>query len=235
MIWFGSAAEDTTTVSVGEWSPGTEGARMERALRSVAARAPHLRGAALADALAATGWVDRGTALRLLPCYRQFDADRYFADNLRRMSFRGSGVGGEFRAGVRYAVADLVGSAEAGQVGAEPCVRFRDGERGGVVLAYPEVHFSLGGEARDAVTAAAAEMPDVLVVVARNFGATTAAQLGGLLAGSEVPGTLLTVNLLLGMRAVALRYQPDAARVVELLGAGRPLRSADVARLGSRG
>lgn len=207
---------------------------MEQALHAVAAVAPQLSGAALADALAATGWVDRETAARLLPCYRHFDADRFFADNLRRISFRGPGLAGEFRTGVRRAFADLVGGAELGQVGAEPCVRFRDGEREGVVLAYPEVHFTLGGDARKAVAAAAEELPDALVLVARNFGAAAEEQLRGMLWGSEVPGTLLTVNLLLGMRATALRYQPAPARVVELLGAGRSLRSPDVARLGER-
>jgi hypothetical protein len=207
---------------------------MERALRSVAASGPHLRGAALADALAATGWVNRETALRLLPCFRHFDADRFFAEHLRRMSFQGAGVAPEFRAGVRRAMADLVGAADPGQVGEEPCVRFRDGEREGVVLAYPVVGFSVGGGAREAVLAAVEEMPDALVIVARNFAPNTAEQLRGILHGTEVPGTLLSVNLLLGMRAVALRYQPCPDRVVDLLGAGRPVASADVARLGNR-
>jgi hypothetical protein len=49
-----------------------------------------------------------------------------------------------------------------------------------------------------------------------------------------VPGTLVTVNLLLGIRATTLRYQPGAERVIELLGSGRPLRSRDVAVLGER-
>jgi hypothetical protein len=36
------------------------------------------------------------------------------------------------------------------------------------------------------------------------------------------------------MRAVVLRYRPEPARVFDLLAAGRPIRSADVARLGDR-
>jgi hypothetical protein len=77
-------------------------------------------------------------------------------------------------------------------------------------------------------------MPDALVVVARNFAESTAAQFASLLDRTGVPGTLLSVNLLLGMRATALRYQPGAERVLELLGVGRPLRSADIATLGNR-
>ena len=42
------------------------------------------------------------------------------------------------------------------------------------------------------------------------------------------------MNLLLGIRAMALRYQPSPGRVIDLLGSGRPLRSADIARLGDR-
>ena len=49
-----------------------------------------------------------------------------------------------------------------------------------------------------------------------------------------MPGTLVTVNLLLGIRAISLRYQPSPTRVIALLGYGRPLRSADIARLGDR-
>jgi len=77
-------------------------------------------------------------------------------------------------------------------------------------------------------------MPDALLVVARNFDPHAAAQLSGELAGTGVPGTLVTLNLLLGIRAITLRYQPPVERVIGVLGAGRPLRSADVARLGDR-
>lgn len=233
MIWFSSRS--TAHYAAPLFAPaGSETVRMERALRLVATYAPQLSGTALADELAATGWVDRETALRLLPVFRTFDADRHFAEHLRRISFRGASVAPEFRAGIRCAVADLVGAAEPGQVGVEPCIRFRHGEREGIVLAYPEVNYSIGGRARETMAAVLEEMPDALVLVARNFNPSAAEQLRGML-GPEVPGTLLSVNLLLGMRAVALRYQPGPERVVTLLEAGRPLRSADVARLGDRG
>lgn len=205
---------------------------MEQALTWVAARAPHLTGPALVDALADTGWVDRPTAERLLPAFRGFDPDRYFAEDLRRLSFRGAAVADEFRLRVARAVEDMTGSARIGSVSAEGAIRFGHGDREGIVIAYPEVGFTLGARTRDAVLAAVEEMPDALVVIARNFGSETAGQLGGILARTEVPGTLLTVNLLLGMRAIALRYQPPIERVVDLLGAGRPLRSADIATLG---
>ena len=77
-------------------------------------------------------------------------------------------------------------------------------------------------------------MPDTLLVVARNFDQHAADQLSGVLAGTGVPGTLVTVNLLLGIRAITLRYQPSVDRLIGVLGAGRPLRSADIARLGDR-
>jgi hypothetical protein len=100
--------------------------------------------------------------------------------------------------------------------------------------ALPMGSFSIGGPTRVALAAAVEEMPDVLVIVARNFQEGAAAQLGSLLSGTDVPGTLVTVNLLLGIRATALRYQPGTDRVLDLLGSGRPLRSADVAYLGNR-
>ena len=52
--------------------------------------------------------------------------------------------------------------------------------------------------------------------------------------GDEATRLAITVNLLLGMRASALRYQPGPDRVLQLLGAGRPLRSRDIAVLGDR-
>jgi hypothetical protein len=235
MIWFGKPLTEVLfTPPSGVPTPGDENGRMEHALRWVAARDPHLEGAALVEALAATGYVDLGTAARLLPCFRHFDADRHFAEALRGLSFRGPAAAGEFRQRVGRVMEDMTGAAALGSVAGEECVRFFAGEREGVVLAYPQVGFTLGGDAARAVAAAAGEMPDALVVVARNFQDGTAGQLGALLAGSEVPWTLVTVNLLLGMRATALRYQPGAERVVELLGAGRPLRSRDVAVLGER-
>jgi hypothetical protein len=233
MIWFSKQASEAL---YGPRHPvvGGEGARMEAALRLVASREPHLEGAALLDALAATGLVDRETAARLQPCYRTFDADRWFAQSLRSLSFRGPSAADEFRLRVGRVMEDVVGRAEIGGVGPDAGVRFGCGAREGIVLAYPQVAFTLGGAAADAVRAAAEEMPDALVVVARNFQAGTAGQLASLLEGMDVPGTLVTVNLLLGIRATALRYGAAPERVIGLLGVGRPLRSPDVARLGER-
>jgi hypothetical protein len=120
------------------------------------------------------------------------------------------------------------------EVGPEGAVRFTLGEREGIVLAYPAVQFTIGGNAARAVEAAVEEMPDTLVIVARNFQDGTRAQLRAMLDRTEVPGTLVTVNLLLGMRATALKYQPSPERVVDLLSVGRPLRTQDVAALGDR-
>ncbi|HEX8395767.1 MAG TPA: hypothetical protein VF665_25665 [Longimicrobium sp.] len=235
MIWFGKQLNEVMWTPPAGVNPiGDENTRMEHALRWVAARDPHLEGEALLDALGATGWVDRGTAARLLPCFRAFDPDRYFAEALRSLSFRGPTAAGEFRQRIGRVMEDMTGTAALGSVGPEECVRFGDGQRQGVVLAYPQVQFTVGGEAVKAVAAAVDEMPDALVIVARNFQENTAGQLRALLQGSEVPGTLITVNLLLGMRASALRYQPGPDRVLQLLGAGRPLRSRDIAVLGDR-
>lgn len=235
MIWFGRPLNEVLFTPPSGVNPvGDENTRMEHALRWVAARDPHLEGGPLLDALAATGWVDRDTAARLLPCYRHFDADRYFAEALRGLSFRGPTAAGEFRQRVGRVMEDVTGMAALGSVGPEECVRFGDGDVQGVALAYPQVQFTLGGDAAKAVMAAVEEMPDALVVVARNFQESTAAQLASMLAGSGVPGTLVTVNLLLGLRATALRYQPGVERVIGLLGSGRPLRSRDIALLGER-
>jgi len=233
MIWFGNLPQPARPVSSVDFE-GNEYARMQQALRMVADRAPHLSGNALLDALAETGGVDRDTAARLLPWFRGFDPERHFSESLRRLSLRGAPVVDEFRSRVRHVMEDLTGSAHLGSVGPEEGIRFRTGEREGIVLAYPQVGFSLGGEVRRSLDAAVEEMPDALVIVARNFQEGTADQLSGILSGTEVPGTLVTVNLLLGMRAVAMRYQPSPERVVETLGSGRPLRSVDVALLGNR-
>jgi hypothetical protein len=178
--------------------------------------------------------VDQRTAQRLLPTFVHFDPDRHFSEYLRSLSFRGRSAAQEFREGVRCIVEELTGDATVAEVGPEQAVRFRTGDREGVVLAHPEVSFTIGGATRDALAAAVEEMPDVLVVVARNFDRGTADQLSGILTRTGVPGTLVTVNLLLGLRAMKLRYQPAEDRVVQLLGAGRPLRSCDIARLGER-
>lgn len=234
MIWFGNLNRILPEPDPGAFGPLPERTRMLRALEWVAERAPQLSGPALLEALAGTGWVDRASAERLLPEFRYFDPDRHFSDALRRLSFRGRSAAEDFRRGVRCVVEEVTGSAIMGEVGPEPAIRFRSGEREGIVLAHPEVGFTIAGKTREAVEAAVEEMPDVLVVVARNFEKSTADQLSAILERTEVPGTLVTVNLLLGIRATALRYQPSADRVVELLGRGRPLRSADVARLGDR-
>jgi hypothetical protein len=233
MIWFGKHPYFPQLPVAGSVRGGDH-ERMESALRWVAARAPGLSGGALIEALASTGWVDERTARRLLPRFRHFDADRYFAESLRALSFRGRSAGAEFRARVAVVAGELAGSASLTHVGEQEAIRFRHGDHEGTVLAYPEVALSVGGEVYDAIAAAAEEMPDTLVVVARNFAPSTAAQLSGMLTRTGVPGTLVTVNLLLGIRAMTLRYQPEAARVLDLLAAGRPLRSADVARLGDR-
>ena len=233
MIWFATLPERPAALP---YTPGpdSETIRMEQALRAVAAREPALGGRALLDALADTGLVDRTTAARLLPAFRTFDADRCFAEELRRLSFRGTGFADEFRFRILRAVEDLTGEAQLGEVGPEPALRFRHDGKEGVLLAYPEVAWSIGAHTRAAIGAAIEEMPDALVVVARNFAESTAAQFASLLDRTGVPGTLLSVNLLLGMRATALRYQPGAERVLQLLGVGRPLRSADIATLGNR-
>ncbi|CAN5807732.1 hypothetical protein BH23GEM3_BH23GEM3_19840 [soil metagenome] len=235
MIWFGKQLPGLPPIPPPHghaWA--YERNRLKYALEWVATRAPHLSGDALLDAISETGWIERATAARLLPEFRHFDADRHFAEHLRRLSFRGASVAEEFQLGMLRIVEDLAGAAHIASIGPEPAIRFRHGEREGIVLAYPEVAFSIGGNVRAAVSAAVEEMPDTLVVVARNFQPRTAEQLAGMLARTGVPGTLLTVNLLLGVRAIALRYQPGTDRVIELLSVGRLLRSADIARLGER-
>jgi hypothetical protein len=233
MIWFGNLAH-ALRIPMPALVQGDEGQRMEAALRHVASHAPHLEGDALLDALAETGMVDAATARRLLPCYRHFDADRWFAESLRSLSLKGPLVADEFRGRIGRVVEDLTGNARIGEVGPEGAVRFTVGGREGIVLAYPAVQFTLGGPAVKAVEAAVEEMPDALVIVARNFQDSTRAQLSSMLSRTEVPGTLVTVNLLLGMRATALKYQPSPERVVDLLSVGRPIRTQDVAGLGER-
>jgi hypothetical protein len=233
MIWFGNLSP-----LMGFPAPplalGGEGQRMEAALRAVAAVAPQLEGEALIDALAATGYLPRETAARLLPCYRHFDADRCFAEALRSLSLKGPLAADEFRGRVGRVVEDLTGNARADAVADEGVVRFTLGQREGIVLAYPAVQFALGGPAARAIEAAVEEMPDALVVIARNFQEGTGAQLASTLSRTGVPGTLVTVNLLLGLRATALKYQPSPERVVDLLALGRPIRTQDVALLADR-
>lgn len=234
MIWFGNLNRILATPVPDGFGPLHERRRMLNALERVAEHSPQLSGASLVAALAETGWVDEATAVRLLPSFDHFDPDRHFSDYLRKLSFRGRSAGEEFRQGVRQIVEEVVGHGRIDEVGPERGVRFARDTYEGVVLAYPEVSFTIGGPTRDAIDAAIQEMPDALLVVARNFDQHAADQLSGVLAGTGVPGTLVTVNLLLGIRAITLRYQPSVDRVIDLLGAGRPLRSADIARLGDR-
>ncbi len=234
MIWFGKIERLVTQPPAEGLGFACEAKRMQTALERVAETTPGLWGPPLLDALAATGWVDRPTAERLLPLFRHFDADRHFSEHLRRLSFRGASAADEFRAGVRHVIDEITGSATIDQVGPERCVRFAPVPFEGVVLAHPQVSFSIAGRTRDAIVAAIEEMPDAIVVVARNFDSAATEQLHSLLHRTGVPGTLVTVNLLLGIRATSIRYQPDLGRVIDLLSRGGALRSADIARLADR-
>jgi hypothetical protein len=236
MIWFGNLGKVVVRPPVAPEGVklGRDETRMQIALERVAEVNPGLYGARLIDALAETGWVDKATAERLLPQFRHFDPDRHFAEYLRRLSFRGQLAAEEFRTGVRCIVEEITGHGMIDQVGPEPCVRFAAGSYEGVVLAQPEVAFTIAGKTRDAIAAAVEEMPDVVVVVARNFDRSTGEQLAGILERTGIPGTLVTINLLLGIRATALRYQPRVGTVIELLATGGTLRSAHVAKLGDR-
>jgi hypothetical protein len=234
MIWFGNLNRILATPVPYGFGAAAESSRMQFALERVAEHAPGLSGATLIEALVGTGWVDRPTAERLLPHFRHFDPDRHFGEHLRRLSFAGRSAAEEFRGRVRYILEEIVGTARLGQVGPEPCVRFGAGELEGLVIAQPEVSFTISGRTREAVEAAIEEMPDVLVVVARNFEKGAADQLRGILDRTGIAGTLVTVNLLLGLRATTLRYQPRLHRVLDVLATGGSLRSVDIARLGDR-
>ncbi|MEX2571132.1 MAG: hypothetical protein WD737_07480 [Gemmatimonadota bacterium] len=234
MIWFGNLSRILVGPTAEAIANSAESTRMQVALERTAERSPGLSGQDLVDALVATGWVNRRTAERLLPHFRHFDPDRHFSEYLRRLSFRGSSAAEPFRAGVRCLVEETLGDGWIDRVGPEPCIRFGLGEFEGVVLAQPQVGFTISGQTRDALAAAVEEMPDVVVVVARTFDRHAVQQLGGILHRSGLPGTLVTVNLLLGIRAMTLRYQPDPRRVAELLACGGTLRSADIASLGER-
>jgi predicted DNA-binding protein len=225
MIWFGNLNRILPAEDPVSFGPLPERERMRRALEWVAERAPHLSGDSLLDALAASRWIDRSSAARLIP---------EFGDALRRLSFRGRIAAEEFRRGVGCIFTELVGDAAEAEVGPESAIRYRRGEHEGIVLAHPEVGMTVAGRTREAIEAAIEEMPDAVVIVARNFDRATADQLASLLSRTEVPGTIITLNLLLGLRAVAIRYQPATERVLNLLGVGRPVRSVDLALLGNR-
>jgi len=234
MIWFGNLNRIVATQDPQAFGPVPEHRRMLRALQTGAERAPQLTGRPRVEALAATGWVDNATAQRLLPTFVHFDPDRHFADYLRSLSFRGRSVAEDFREGVRAVMEELTGAATLDDAGAEPVIRFGTGEVEAMAIAHPEVNLTISGRTRDTILAAVEEMPDTIVLVARNFDRHAGAQLSGLLAGTEVPGTLITVNQLLGIRAMALHYRPATQRVIELLSQDRPVRSRDIARLGDR-
>jgi hypothetical protein len=234
MIWFGNLNRILAAPLPEGLGGNSEAARMQFALERVAERSPGLSGAALLDALAGTGWVERADAERLLPTFRGFDPDRHFAEYLRRLSFRGRNSNEEFREGVRCVVEEITGHGVLDQIGPEPCIRFAAPGVEGVVLAYPEVNFTVSGRTREAALAAIEEMPDSLVVVARNFDRSAPEQLASILHRSGLKGTLMSVNLLLGVRASSLRHQPGLARLLEVLAHGGLLRSADVACLGDR-
>lgn len=234
MIWFGNVHQVIDRPAMGGYAYDSDSARMQIALERVAEKAPGLWGARLVDALAETGWVDRSTAERLLPQFRHFDPDRHFSEYLRRLSFRGRSAADEFRDGIRCIFEEIIGEGTIGLLGTEPCIRFTSGQYEGVVLAQPEVSFSIAGRTREALSAAIEEMPDVVTLIARNFDPASADQVRAILDRSEIPGTLITLNQLLGIRATALRYQPGVERVIALLATGGSLRSADIARLGNR-
>ncbi len=234
MIWFGNL-ERFFVGDVPAGLPRTaEFTRMQMGLERVAEIAPALSGRSLLEAVVATGWVDRETAERLLPHFRHFDADAHFATYLRRLSFQGRSAEDQFRMGVRCIVEEITGNARIGGVGPESGIRFATGNREGIVLPHPEVGFTISGKTRDAIAAAVEEMPDTIVVIARSFEKNTAAQLRSILAGTEVTGTLVTLNLLLGIRATTLRYQPRTDRVIELLSTGGAIRSPQIAKLAER-
>jgi hypothetical protein len=234
MIWFGNIERFIAAPLPQGLRISSETARMQLALERVAESAPGLGGQALVDALVTTALVDRSTVERLLPTFRHFDPDRHFSDYLRRLSFRGRTAADQFRTGIRCVVEEITGSGMIDQVGPEPCVRFTAGSYEGIILAQPEVSFTIGGRTRDAVAAAVEEMPDVMLVVARNFERSTSEHLASLVERTGVRGTLVTVNLLLGIRASAIRYQPRLDRIVEVLAKGGTLRSVDIACLGDR-
>jgi len=233
MIWFGHL-----TLQPAHGSPidraQPELARMKMALRWVAARAPELRGEHLAAALVSTGWVDLEEARRLIPLFSHFDADAHFAEELRRLSFRGMSVVDEFHQRIGRILVDLTGRFAMDDVAGERCLRFRDEGREGLVFAYPLVGLSLGGGLTAALRTSAGEMPDSVVIVARTFRPDFEAQVRGLMHGSDVPCTLVTVNRLLGVRAVTLAYRPPRADVFRLLGQGGLIGSAAVAHLADR-
>ncbi len=234
MIWFGNLERILLGTEPGQDFQYSESRRMQLALERVAEVRPDLGGADLLDALAATGWVDRPAAERLLPHFRHFDPDLHFSDHIRQLSFRGNAAGEDFRNGIHQVVREITGNAARADLAGTGAVAFTEGDRQGLVLPFPEVGLTISGRTRTAVAAAAEQVPDALVLVARTFHPAATDQLRDALRRTDVPGTLVSVNLLLGIRGFAIRYQPPAHRIVDLLAHGGALRSAQVATLGER-
>ena len=195
---------------------GSAVALVVRAWELVAARQPDLDGEALLEALAATGWVDRRTAARIVPTLADFDPFTHFARSLRRLGWRGRRATPAFRRAVVTLFRGLPGAAVT------------EGRRwleayGMPVLAYAEVGWSPGRPPGEELTAAAAAGLAV-VVVATSFDDES-------LRRAPVPLTALTTNRLLGMAAVIRHYRPEPAAVRALLERGGWVTSSDVARL----
>lgn len=231
MIWFG---ENFVPVFTPRDREG-EFSRMQRGIRWVAERTPGATGEELVSALSESGWVSTETARRLLPYFRDFDADRYFAERLRRLSFRGELAVDEFRRRIGQVMVDLTEEGERVVLsGGAEAVRFRAGERDGLVFAFPEVSYAVDPELRAAVPDVLEHFPHTVVLVARNFRPGAEAAFRSLFRGQEIAPTTVTVNRLLGLRAVALRYRTPADRVMDLLCSGSGVSTRAVARLGDR-
>lgn len=234
MIWFGKLER----LFIGPVPPGLPEAadekRMQFALERVAEVAPWLTGDPLIDALAATGWVDRETASRLFPVFRHFDPDRHFGDYMRRLSFRGRTVEEEFRYGIRSIFQEIVGNAELCQLGPEACIRFEEGDRQFVALCRPEVGLTVAGTTREALLASIEEMPDAVLLIARSFERSAVDQVSSVLSRTGIPGSLVTVNHLLGLRATALRFGSSPEMIADVLALGGSVGSVQVARLGDQ-
>jgi len=164
-----------------------------------------------------------------------FDPDRHFAESLRRLSFRGELAVDEFRRRIGQVMVDLTEDGEKVVLpGGAEAVRFRAGDRDGLVFAFPEVSYAVDAELRAAVPDVMEHFPHAVVLVARNFRAGAEASFRSLFRGQEIAPTLVTVNRLLGLRAVALRYGTPAELVMDMFCCGGSVSTRAVARLGDR-
>ena len=190
MIWFGNLNRILPQPDPAAFGPLPERARMLRALKWVAERAPHLTGSSLLDALAGTGWVDRG--------HRASDSCRSSATSTPTATSPIPSAGSPFAADPppRSSAAasgcvmeEVTGDGDDGRggTGAGDPLPHRGSARGSSSPTPRCPSPSRAGRAT-AVEAAVEEMPDVLVVVARNFERSTAAQLAAVLERTEVPG-----------------------------------------------